>query len=69
MDEEQIEQLMQERSPDGRLEASAYFEIARLCETLDDQLGAELDSLPMQEVSQAKAFIKSLSYLARQAAG
>ncbi|QDS87028.1 hypothetical protein EC9_12040 [Rosistilla ulvae] len=63
-----IEQLMQERSPDGRLEPTAYFEIARLCEVLDKQVGAELDTLPMQEVSQAKAFIKSLSYLARQAA-
>ncbi|MEZ6090620.1 MAG: hypothetical protein R3C05_21895 [Pirellulaceae bacterium] len=64
-----IEQLFKERTPDGKLEPEAYFEISRLCEVLDDQLMAELDNLPMQAVSQAKAFIRSLSYTARKMAG
>lgn len=63
-----IEQLFQERTPEGKLEPEAYFEISRLCEVLDDQLMAELDNLPMQAVSQAKAFIRSLSFTARRMA-
>ena len=63
-----ISQLFAERTDDGKLQPQAYFEIVRLCDLLDEQLGKELGSIPMQAVSQAKAFVKSLAYEARLAA-
>lgn len=59
-----IEQVLAEKTPDGRLSGKSYMEISHLLDTLDRQLNDELklDTIPVQAASQAKAFLKSLSY-------